>query len=185
MFAATAQYAREVIHAFNDKGFAALDPKWNGGRPPKFGPHVRELVCRVARTPPQQAGRPFTTWSLSKLAEHLRKQPGTAPDRDQHRHPAQDPAPGRGALAGHQETGRDRLLGRPTQDPDPAGVRPRALAGKERTDDEVRHCRASIVLPAARNLVEGTALQVERAVGLDRSGRWSAVPSVAASTRWG
>src|SRR4029078_68531 len=37
MFAATAQYAREVIHAFNEQGFAALDPKWSGGRPPKFG----------------------------------------------------------------------------------------------------------------------------------------------------
>jgi transposase len=71
MFAAKPQYAREVIHAFNDKGFAALDPKWSGGRPPKFGPHVRELICRVARTPPQQAWLPFTTWSLSKLVEHL------------------------------------------------------------------------------------------------------------------
>ena len=30
MFAASAQYAREVIHAFNDQGFAALDPKWSG-----------------------------------------------------------------------------------------------------------------------------------------------------------
>ena len=30
MFAATAQYAREVIHAFNAEGFAALDPKWSG-----------------------------------------------------------------------------------------------------------------------------------------------------------
>ena len=37
MFAATAQYAREVIHAFNAHGFAALDPKWSGGRPRKFG----------------------------------------------------------------------------------------------------------------------------------------------------
>lgn len=71
MFAAKAQYAREVIHAFNAQGFAALDPKWSGGRPPKFGPHVRELICRVARTPPQQPGRPFTTWSLTKLVEHL------------------------------------------------------------------------------------------------------------------
>lgn len=71
MFAAKAQYAREVIHAFNAQGFAALDPKWSGGRPPKFGPHVHELICRVARTPPQQAGRPFTTWSLTKLVEHL------------------------------------------------------------------------------------------------------------------
>ena len=71
MFAATAQYAREVIHAFNERGFATLDPKWSGGRPPRFGPHARELICRVARTPPQQAGRPFTTWSLTKLVEHL------------------------------------------------------------------------------------------------------------------
>jgi transposase len=74
MFAATAQYAREVIHAFNEKGFAALDPKWNGGRPRRFGPYVRELICRVARTPPQQTGLAFTTWSLTKLVEHLREQ---------------------------------------------------------------------------------------------------------------
>jgi transposase len=71
MFAATPQYAREVIHAFNERGFAALDPKWSGGRPRRFGPVVREIVCRVAKTSPQQLGRPFTTWSLSKLVEHL------------------------------------------------------------------------------------------------------------------
>jgi len=71
MFAATAQYAREVIHAFNESGFAALDPKWSGGRPKRFGPPVRETVCRVAKTPPQRLGRPFTTWSLSKLVEYL------------------------------------------------------------------------------------------------------------------
>ncbi|WP_083275996.1 IS630 family transposase [Pseudonocardia sp. HH130630-07] len=71
MFAAKPQYAREVIHAFNQQGFAALDPKWSGGRPRRFGPHVRELICRVARTPPQQVGLPFTTWSLAKLVEHL------------------------------------------------------------------------------------------------------------------
>jgi transposase len=73
MFAATAQYAREVIHAFNQQGFAALDPKWSGGRPRRFGPHARELICRVARTPPQQAGLAFTTWSLTKLVEYLRE----------------------------------------------------------------------------------------------------------------
>ena len=65
MFAATAQYAREVIHAFNTQGFAALDPKWSGGRPRKFGSVAREIVCRVAKTAPQQVGLPFTTWSLS------------------------------------------------------------------------------------------------------------------------
>jgi hypothetical protein len=58
MFAATAQYAREVIHAFNTQGFAALDPKWSGGRPRKFGsiparssagwprPHPSKWDCR-------------------------------------------------------------------------------------------------------------------------------------------
>lgn len=71
MFAATAQYAREVIHAFNERGFAALDPKWSGGRPPKFGPQAREAICRVAKTAPAQLGLPFTTWSLTKLVEHL------------------------------------------------------------------------------------------------------------------
>nr|WP_245949750.1 helix-turn-helix domain-containing protein [Saccharothrix carnea] len=25
-------YVRDVIHAFNERGFAALDPKWSGGR---------------------------------------------------------------------------------------------------------------------------------------------------------
>lgn len=56
MFAASPQYVREVIHAFNEQGFAALDPKNGaGGRPPKFGPLVRELVCRVAKTHPSNS----------------------------------------------------------------------------------------------------------------------------------
>jgi transposase len=71
MFAMKPQYAREVIHAFNESGFAALVPKGSGGRPARFGPPVRETVCRVAKTPPQQLGRPFTTWSLPKLVEYL------------------------------------------------------------------------------------------------------------------
>jgi transposase len=37
MFAATAQYAREVIHAFNEKGFA-LWTQMERGRPRRFGP---------------------------------------------------------------------------------------------------------------------------------------------------
>src|SRR5690349_17947739 len=73
MFAATAQYAREVIHAFNTQGFAALDPKWSGGRPRKFGPAARELICRIARATPSALGQPFTTWSLTKLVSYLRE----------------------------------------------------------------------------------------------------------------
>src|SRR4051794_23902578 len=71
MFAMTAAYAREVIHAFNDQGFAALDPKWSGGRPAKFGPQARETIARTAKTSPQQLDLPFTTWSLSKLVAYL------------------------------------------------------------------------------------------------------------------
>jgi transposase len=71
MFAASPGYVREVIHAFNDTGFAALDPKWSGGRPPKFGPAAREVICRVARCTPTGLGQPFTTWSLTKLVAYL------------------------------------------------------------------------------------------------------------------
>jgi transposase len=71
MFAATPAYAREVIRAFNEKGFAALDPKWSGGRPRKFGPAAHELICQTARSTPSALGQPFTTWSLTKLADYL------------------------------------------------------------------------------------------------------------------
>jgi transposase len=71
MYAASAQYVREVIHAFNEQGFAALDPKWSGGRPRTVGPAVRERVCRIAKTPPAELARPFTAWSLTKLADYL------------------------------------------------------------------------------------------------------------------
>jgi len=47
MFAATEGYVREVIHAFNESGFAALSPKWRGGRPAKFGSAARDQI--VAR----------------------------------------------------------------------------------------------------------------------------------------
>ncbi len=65
MFAASENYVRGVIHAFNDQGFAALDPKWSGGRPPKFGPAAHQLICHTARSDPHALGQPFTTWSLT------------------------------------------------------------------------------------------------------------------------
>jgi hypothetical protein len=52
---------------FKGGRFAALDPKWSGGPSGEVRPPVRETVCRVAKTPPQELGRPFTTRSLSKL----------------------------------------------------------------------------------------------------------------------
>lgn len=71
MFAATDGYVREVIHAFNEHGFAALSPKWSGGRPPRIGPAAREHICRIASCQPAELGLPFTTWSLAKLVDYL------------------------------------------------------------------------------------------------------------------
>lgn len=65
-------YVRDVIHAFNDRGFAALNPKWSGGRPKKIGEQVRARICLIARTSPADWGiTAFSTWSLTKLREHL------------------------------------------------------------------------------------------------------------------
>lgn len=65
-------YVRDVVHAFNERGFAALDPKWSGGRPRTISEQVREHVCLIARTSPAEWGiTAFSTWSLSKLAAHL------------------------------------------------------------------------------------------------------------------
>ncbi|WP_461125010.1 IS630 family transposase [Saccharothrix stipae] len=68
----SADYVRDVIHAFNERGFAALDPKWSGGRPRTIGEAVRERICLIARTSPASWGiTAFSTWSLAKLRDHL------------------------------------------------------------------------------------------------------------------
>jgi len=67
-------YVRSVVHAFNERGFDALDPKWSGGRPRRIGEWVRERICLIARTTPAEWGiTAFSTWSLAKLAAHLEK----------------------------------------------------------------------------------------------------------------
>lgn len=65
-------YVRQVIHDFNDHGFGALDPKWSGGRPSKTDRATRERIGQIARCCPLSLGWPFSTWSLSKLADVLR-----------------------------------------------------------------------------------------------------------------
>jgi transposase len=68
----SADYVRDVIHAFNERGFDALDPKWSGGRPRRIGEQIREWICLIARTSPAEWGiSGFSTWSLAKLRDHL------------------------------------------------------------------------------------------------------------------
>src|SRR6202034_3495754 len=62
---------REVIHNFNTDGFDSLAPKYAGGRPPKFTLPERRAIKKVALSRPHDHNLPFSTWSLSKLAEFL------------------------------------------------------------------------------------------------------------------
>jgi transposase len=65
------EYVRGVIHAFNEIGFKALDPKWSGGRPATISEQARRRIRLIARCRPRDLGLAFSGWSLSKLAEHL------------------------------------------------------------------------------------------------------------------
>ena len=62
---------REVIHNFNADGFDSLAPKYSGGRPAKFTLPERQQIKKIALSRPQDHHLPFSTWSLSKLAEYL------------------------------------------------------------------------------------------------------------------
>ena len=62
---------REVIRNFNADGFDSLAPKYAGGRPPTFTLPQRQQIKKVALSRPQDYDLPFSTWSLTKLAEFL------------------------------------------------------------------------------------------------------------------
>jgi transposase len=62
---------RAVIHNFNDDGFDSLVPKYAGGRPPTFTLPQRREIKKIALSRPTDHDLPFSTWSLSKLAEFL------------------------------------------------------------------------------------------------------------------
>ena len=62
---------RDVLHNFNADGFESLKPKYAGGRPPKFTLPQRQEIKKAALSRPADHGLPFSTWSLSKLADFL------------------------------------------------------------------------------------------------------------------
>ena len=73
LVAADEDTVRDVIHAFNEKGLAALDPRWAGGRPRLISDEDIEVIVAAARTRPEKLGQPFTHWSLRKLADPARR----------------------------------------------------------------------------------------------------------------
>jgi transposase len=68
---ATGDYVRDVIHAFNERGFDALDPEWSGGTPNKISEQTRDWICVIARCDPRFLGRPFSRWLLPRLRDYL------------------------------------------------------------------------------------------------------------------
>ena len=71
LVAADEDTVRDVIHDFNQRGLACLDPNWAGGRPRRITDDDIAFIVQTATTRPIRLGRPFTCWSLRKLAEHL------------------------------------------------------------------------------------------------------------------
>jgi len=75
LVAADEDTVRDVIHLFNQKGLAALDPRWAGGRPRLISDEAIQVIVTAATTRPEKLGQPFTRWSLRKLAGYLARHP--------------------------------------------------------------------------------------------------------------
>jgi transposase len=75
LLAAHEDTVRDVIHAFNQRGLAALDPQWAGGRPRLISHDDELFIVATATTRPTKLSKPFTRWSVRKLADHLTGNP--------------------------------------------------------------------------------------------------------------
>lgn len=62
---------RDVIHNFNTEGFDSLYPKYKGGRPKTFTLPERREIKKIATSKPTEHDLPFSTWSLTELADFL------------------------------------------------------------------------------------------------------------------
>ena len=86
----SADRVRDVIHNFNTDGFDSLYPKYEGGRPKTFTLPERREIKKIAKSKPPEHDLPFSTWSLTKLADFLVAegvlvQEEHAPVRERHR----------------------------------------------------------------------------------------------------
>jgi transposase len=64
-------HVRRVIHDFNERGMASLDPKYRGGRPRRITVEQRRRAVAVAGARPDTQGVALTRWSLPRLADPL------------------------------------------------------------------------------------------------------------------
>jgi transposase len=61
LVAADADTVRDVIHAFTERGLAALDPRWAGGRPRLISDADIGFIVTTATTRPTKLGCPSAT----------------------------------------------------------------------------------------------------------------------------
>src|SRR3954466_4209251 len=67
-------HVRKVIHDFNERGMASLDPDDRGGRPRRITGEQRRQGGSGAGARPDDQGAPLTRWSLPRRADHLAEQ---------------------------------------------------------------------------------------------------------------
>jgi len=68
-----------LVERFNMAGAAALDRRYGGGPPVRYGPAEREQILREFRRKPDRAEDRTATWSLTTLRRALRRAPDGLP----------------------------------------------------------------------------------------------------------
>nr|GID87929.1 hypothetical protein Ade03nite_68530 [Actinoplanes derwentensis] len=161
LVAADPDTVRDVIHAFNDRGLAALDPHWAGGAPRRISDDDVAFIVTTAKTRPKKLGLPFTRFSIRKLTGYVRGDYGR---RDPKRVPARQVVIGRERLrqilADHDITFQRTRTWKESTDPDyetkldrieqvTTEFLPRCFAFDQFGPLSIRHCHGTCW--AARN----------------------------------
>jgi hypothetical protein len=68
-----------LVERFNVEGVAALERRYGGGPPVRYGPEERERILREVRRTPDRAEDRTGTWSLTTLRQALRRAPDGLP----------------------------------------------------------------------------------------------------------
>ena len=68
-----------LVERFNEEGVAALDRRYGGGPPVRYGPDERERILREVRRRPDRDEDGTATWSLKTLRRALRRAPDGLP----------------------------------------------------------------------------------------------------------
>ena len=122
LVAADEDTVRDVIHTFNQRGLAALDPQWAGGRPRQISDDDIAFIARDGHHPPGRGGCPV----LALERTETRRPPG--PPRSRPAGPGRAPA-----TAGDPPRAPHQL----PADPDVEGIH-RPGQGREARPDRVR-----------------------------------------------